>query len=158
MGERDQPRASAAKHERREGMLNKELLVVGARKVYPYTHLVKVSISEIDKVIGYSYEYMYDTSTITPEVLSIRGYDCSVMALCSWQEHNQTNLELATKGAPSTIIYLGRSDIGLSYGEGSNFVWDSSETSLVKWNGMVFTDDDIDKVVPVWLSSNPPPY
>lgn len=138
-------------------MLNKELLVVGARKVYPYTHLVKVSISEIDKVIGYSYEYMYDTSTITPEVLSISGYDCGVMELCSWQEHNQTNLALATNGAPSTIIYLGRSDIGLSYGEGSNFVWDSSETSLVKWNGMVFTDDDIDKVVPVWLSSNPPP-
>ena len=139
-------------------MLNKELLVVGARKVYPYTHLVKVSISEIDKVIGYSYEYMYDTSTITPKVLSISGYDCGVMELCSYEEHDQTNLELATWGAPLTTLYLGRSDIGLSYGEGSNFVWDSSDPSLVKWNGMVFTHDDIGKVVPIWLSSNPPPY
>ena len=139
-------------------MLNKEQLVVGARKVYPYTHLVKVSISEIDKIIGYSYEYMYDTSTITPKVLSISGYDCGVMALYSWQEYNQTDLELATRGAPSTTIYLGRSDIGLSYGKGSNLVWDSSEASLVKWDGRVFTDDDIGKVVPVWLSSNPPPY
>ena len=139
-------------------MLNKELLMVGgARKVYPYTHLVKVSISEIDKVIGYSYEYMYDTSTITPEVLSISGYDCGVMELCYWLEHRLTRLELATWGAPSTTIYLGRSDKGLSYGKGFNFVWDSSEISVVNWNGMVFTDDDIDKVVPIWLSSNPPP-
>lgn len=137
-------------------MLNKELLL-GYTKVYPYTHLVKVSISEIDKVIGYSYE-LYDMGTITPEVLSISGYDCGVMSLYSWQKYNQTDLELATKGAPSTIIYLGRSDIGLSYGEGSNVFWDSSEPSLVKWNGRVFTDADIDKVVPIWLSSNPPPY
>lgn len=139
-------------------MLNKELLVVGARKVYPYTHLVKVSISEIDKVIGYSYEYMYETSTITPKVLSISGYDCDVMELYSCQEYNQTNLGLATNGAPSTTIYLGRSDIGLSYGKGSNLAWEEFETSLVKWNDMVFTDDDIGKVVPIWLSSNPPPY
>lgn len=139
-------------------MLNKELLVVGAQEVYPYTHLVKVSISEIGRVIGYSSEYMQDTSTITPEVLSISGYDCGVLELYSWQEYNQTDLELATNGAPSTIIYLGRSDIGLSYGIGSNLSWDSSEASLVKWDGRVFTDDDIGKVVPVWLSSNPPPY
>lgn len=139
-------------------MLNKELLAVGAQKVYPYTHLVKVSISEIDKVIGYSYEYMSDTSTITPEVLSISGYDCGVMELCSYQEYNQTKLELVTMGAPSTIIYLGRSDIGLSYGKGSIDFWDSEDPSLVSWNGMVFTDDDVDKVVPIWLSSNPPPY
>ena len=140
-------------------MLNKELMmVVGARKVYPYTHLVKVSISEIDKVIGYSYEYMYDTSTITPKVLSISGYDCGVMELCSWQELGQTNLELSTRGAPSTTIYLGRSDKGLSYGKGSNLVWGRDYPSIVEWNGMVFTDDDIGKVVPIWLSSNPPPY
>ena len=144
-------------------MLNKELLVVGARKVYPYTHLVKVSISKLNnyKIIGYSSELMYDTSTITPIVLSISGYDCGVVELCSWQEHNHTGLELAANGAPSTIIYLGRSDIGLSYGEGSIEFWDSSDDpnlSIVKWNGMVFTDDDIDKVVPVWLSSNPPPH
>lgn len=139
-------------------MLNKELLAVGARKVYPYTHLVKVSISEIDKVIGYSYEYMSDTSTITPEVLSISGYNCGVMELCSYQEDNQTNLGLFTRGAPSTIIYLGRSDIGLSYGKGSIVFWDSEDPSLVSWNGMMFTDDDVDKVVPIWLSSNPPPY
>lgn len=79
-------------------MLNKELLL-GYTKVYPYTHLVKVSISEIDKVIGYSYEYMYDTSTITPKVLSISGYDCGVMSLYSSQKYNQTDLELATRGA-----------------------------------------------------------
>ena len=73
-------------------MLNKELLVVGARKVYPYTHLVKVSISKLNnyKIIGYSSELMYDTSTITPIVLSISGYDCGVVELCSWQEHNHT--------------------------------------------------------------------
>ena len=139
-------------------MLNKELLVVGARKVYPYTHLVKVSISEIDKVIGYSYKYMYDTSTITPKVLSLSGYDCGVMGLYSSQEYNQTDLELVTDGAPSTTIYLGRSDIGLSYGKGSTLAWEKLETSLVRWNDRVFTDDDIGEVVPIWLSSNPPPY
>lgn len=138
-------------------MLNKELLVVGARKVCPYTHLVKVALSEIGRVIGYSYE-LYGIGTITPEVLSISGYDCGVMSLYSWREYNQTDLGLATRGASSTIIYLGRSDIGLSYGKGSNLAWDSSDESLVIWNGRMFTDDDIGKVVPIWLSSNPPPY
>ena len=140
-------------------MLNKELLL-GYTKVYPYTHLVKVSVSGsgTDKIIGYSPEYMHDTSTITPKVLSISGYDCGVMSLYSQQKYGLTDLRLATRGAPQTIIYLGRSDIGLSYGRGSNFAWDASEICKVEWEGMVFTDDDVDKVVPIWLSSNPPPY
>ena len=94
---------------------------------------------------------------LPPEVLSISGYDCGVMELFSWRG-DITYLELAVKGAPSTTIYLGRSDIGLSYGEGYTLSWDNSDPSLVEWIDPVFTDDDIGKVVPIWLSSNPPPY
>lgn len=136
-------------------MLNKELLVVDARKAYPYTHLVKVSSCSNGEVIGHVPVYMWGTSAISPSELPMNGYKGHIVAIYTSSDF-KTYLEIFPNGAPRTLFYLGRSDSGEYYGVGGNKHWDDGDVNLVEWSHIMFTEDDIGKHIPIWLSSNPP--
>ena len=135
-------------------MLNKEMLLTG-NAYAPYTHMVTVAKSSSGTDKGYvknpysSEEY----GAISPLTLTVYGDTCEIWGVFS--SSSQTTVHINGLLADYQMIYLGRSDTRTAYGHpGSG----GEEFGEARWNSAIFTDADVGKRIPVWISYDPPPY
>lgn len=135
-------------------MLNKEMLLTG-NAYAPYTHMVTVAKSSSGTDKGYvknpysSEEY----GAISPSTLTVYGDTWEIWGVFS--SSSKTTVNINGFFADFQMVYLGRSDTRTNYGHpGSG----SEESGDAIWNSAIFTDADVGKRIPVWISYDPPPY
>lgn len=141
-------------------MLNKELLRGGSDKLYPvdendYTHIVTVGTV---KTGGRSYGYIGSAGSISPTLYS-DDIPYSIIQRLSCNTFGEINISCALEWRDMLNrkhLYLYRSDnhkLYLNCFPPDNFT--IMEPSLA---GLLFTPDELGKEIPVWLSTEMPPW
>ena len=64
----------------------------------------------------------------------------------------------ALQNPESVTLYLGRSDIKRSFGSSKGSNQGYERATGFAFSGNLFTEEDIGKTIPVWISTEPPPY
>lgn len=136
-------------------MLNKEMLLT--RNAYaPYTHIVTVAKSPSGTDKGYvknPHAPANEYGSISPLTLTVFGDTWEIRGVFS--STSQTTVNINGLLADYQMLYLGRSDTRTNYGHPVS----GSETfGEAIWNSAIFTDADVGKRIPVWISYDPPPY
>lgn len=135
-------------------MLNKALLMAMGESWAPYTHIITVGGPWGPDENRYGlYQYNYGSNCIPNTLMDAAETPISQL----WNEVDTRGITFTTGGyflADATLLYLGRSDIRINYGHPDT----GTETSGdVHWlNNILFTEKDLGKRVPIWLSYTPP--
>lgn len=135
-------------------MLNKEMLLTG-NAYAPYTHMVTVAKSSSGTDKGYV-KNPYSSEkygAISPLTLTVYGDTWEIRGVFS--SSSQTTVRINGLLADYQRIYLGRSDTRTAYGHPGSGDEASGEA---RWNSAIFTDADVGKRIPVWISYDPSPY
>ena len=136
-------------------MLNKELLLATGVSA-PYTHIVTVAKSPSGTNKGYfqnPYAPAGDYGAISPQTFDVFSDTWEIWGVFS--SSSQTTVSINGFFADYQQVYLGRSDTRTAYGHP---VSGSEESGNAVWSSVVFTDADVGKRIPVWISYDPPPY
>lgn len=135
-------------------MLNKEMLLGGGRRGIidaPYTHTVIVGAydNKPSNAIGFAINNYGD---LTPTSL----YGSLVRSLLVDKFRHFTQLQLLDAGTTMNF-YVARADRELVLRpDQSEF---TNIDSYAKWDNLIFfTEDDVGKSIPIWISRDPPPY
>lgn len=134
-------------------MLNKEMLLTG-NAYAPYTHMVTVAKSSSGTDKGYvknTHAPANEYGSISPLTLTV--YEDTWEILEVFSSASQTTIRINGFFADYQQAYLGRSDTRTAYGHpGSG----GEEFGEAIWNSAIFTDADVGKRIPVWISFTPP--
>ena len=136
-------------------MLNKEMLLTG-NAYAPYTHIVTVAKSPSGTDKGYvknPYVPANEYGSISPLTLTVYADTCEIRGVFS--SSSQTTVNINGFFADYQMVYLGRSDTRTAYGHPMS---GGEESGEARWNSAIFTDADVGKKIPIWLSYDPPPY
>lgn len=144
-------------------MLNKELLGGGVSDtLYPvgendYTHIVTVGTVLAN---GLSYGYIGSAGSILPTTYSddipysfIQRLSCNIEAIITIDCALEWRDILYRKD-----LYLYRSDNHKLYLTKHIFSSDGFTIEEPSLAGLLFTSDDVGKEIPIWLSTEPPPW
>lgn len=126
-------------------MHNKELLLGVGRRDAPYTHIIHVWTQNGD--IGFTYD---SYGSITPE-------DLTGILIGAVRTHTfgSTTFWLQI-GGPSTMnYYLARADRELVLRPDNAFI--DHDGGRIIWDDAFFTEDDVGKKIPIWISYRHPP-
>ena len=129
-------------------MLNKEMLLTG-NAYAPYTHLVTVGSSVGD--VGFVYDphgHMTNIGSISPNMFQEGMVEGEIRQVYNSYIDGGTIVNINTFLADYQRLYLGHPTSG------------GEEAGMATWGNrtMLFTSHDEGKVVPIWLSYDPPPY
>lgn len=138
-------------------MLGKELLIA-ANTSAPYTHLITVGNS-VD-LVGFVYDpynHMTNIGSISPNMFQEGVLEGEIRRVYNSYIDGEIIVYINTFLADYQRLYLGRSDTRKNFGHPTS----GSETAgEAIWgnHAMLFKSHDEGKVVPIWLSYDPPPY
>lgn len=143
-------------------MLNKELLLAPTKEELAYTHIVTVSKATDGGIIpmtyiGYASIPGFRIGAMSPNTLLAGSTKISITVCANVTGLKPTvNLETDKVALPNpTTLWLGRPNtyqagkVGYVNGNGTQVMW---------YDLVLFTEEDIGKEIPIWLSYERPPW
>lgn len=136
--------------------MKSELLAALKAGVHEYTHIINVgSTTSTVTWIGYlavSTEFFAATGSLTPN--SFEGFEIQgLLQLPVASGRTTIQFTLFSYDNVSRTIYIARKDNQIFV-----TVNISNYMTLIPISTPLLTTDDVDKDVPIWLSTTPPPY
>lgn len=134
-------------------MLNRNLIGGGNNPVKDYTHVVTVASFFHSRLMWYGYDQFYNSGSMIREYSPVNDELSNYSITGLYQEQYTTDVYFNTDFSDENKkIYLGRKDKNIvttgyknKYG-GASFILD------------LFTEEDVDKNVKVWIATTPPPW
>lgn len=134
----------------------KEKLLVGGGGL-PYTHVITVGIIpySAQESIGYSRRYTDNPAgNLNPNTVN----QATISTLSSNSSNRTTRIAGSGNWDDVNNWYIARSDTGVSLGKVRYDVQGVASKYGTWDDGALFSSDDLNKEIPIWLSTTPPPW
>lgn len=136
--------------------MTKELLMNGGggSNLDPslYTHIV--SVANIRRLSTPLYGVNGSNGNIEPKTVTVNSVSLTIGSLYSRSNSGVTGLSFSSQVTTSGILYLGRYDTRLKT---EVQLQQNTESYPSASTERIFSESDVDKDIPIWLSTTPPP-
>ena len=136
-------------------MIYKEKLAGGGDSLDTslYTHIV--SVVNYSTLFGNRYGFSGSNGNIEPKTVTVNSVSLTIGSLSSYSSRATTTLSFSSQVTTSGSLYIGRYDTKLK-----TEVQLRQNTEIYPFfaEPILFSESDVDKDIPIWLSTTPPPW